>query len=145
MNPDGEYTPCVTLPLAPSASQWDAEPRCIGRRDLLPLSPQFIPVHNVSNSRCLQQAKHSIQYTISNGLIREIFRNICKYSGTSLLRSPTGLDKNDLNGEVTVLQRVHYTVEYNLGLSEGDRNGEVTLGVHNYQHYQKRTQSTLFL
>ena len=27
-----------------------------------------------------------------------------KYSGTSLLRSSMGLDKSDLNGEVTVLQ-----------------------------------------
>ena len=27
-----------------------------------------------------------------------------KYSGTSLLRSPMGLGKSDLNGEVTVLQ-----------------------------------------
>ena len=50
-----------------------------------------------------------------------------QYSGTSLLRSPTGLDKSDLNGEVTILQGVHCTVEYNLGLSKGDRNGEVTL------------------
>ena len=49
------------------------------------------------------------------------------YGGTSLLRSPTGLDKSDPNGEVTVFQGVHCTVEYNLGLSKGDRNGEVTL------------------
>ena len=27
-----------------------------------------------------------------------------EYSGTSLLRSPTGLGESDLNGEVTVLQ-----------------------------------------
>ena len=27
-----------------------------------------------------------------------------EYSGTSLFRSPTGLGKSDLNGEVTVLQ-----------------------------------------
>ena len=50
----------------------------------------------------------------------------CK-SGTSLLRSPTGLDESDLNGEVTVLQGVLCTVEYNLGMSKGDRNEEVTL------------------
>ena len=46
------------------------------------------------------------------------------YSGTSLLRSPTGLGKSDLNGEVTLLQGVICTVEYNLGLSHGDCNEE---------------------
>ena len=51
------------------------------------------------------------------------------YSGTSLLRSPTGLGKSDLNGEVTLLQGVICTVEYNLGLSHGDCNGEVFLQV----------------
>ena len=49
------------------------------------------------------------------------------YSGTSLLRSPTGLGKSDLNGEVTLLQGVICTVEYNLGLIQGDCNGEVFL------------------
>ena len=49
------------------------------------------------------------------------------YSGTSLLRSPTGLGKSDLNGEVTLLQGVICTVEYNLGLSQGDCNWEVFL------------------
>ena len=49
------------------------------------------------------------------------------YSGTSLLRSPTGLGKSDLNAEVTLLQGVICTVEYNLGLSHGDCNGEVFL------------------
>ena len=49
------------------------------------------------------------------------------YSGTSLLRSPTGLGKSDLNGEVTLLLWVICTVEYNLGLSQGDCNGEVFL------------------
>ena len=49
-----------------------------------------------------------------------------KYSGTSLLRSPTGLSKSDLNGEVTVLQGAN-VMGYNLGLDKGDRNGEVTL------------------
>ena len=44
------------------------------------------------------------------------------YSGTSLLRSPTGLDGSDLNGEVTLLQGVICIVEYNLGLSQGDCN-----------------------
>ena len=47
------------------------------------------------------------------------------YSGTSLLKSPTGLGKSDLNGEVTLLQGVICTVEYNLGLSQGDCNWEV--------------------
>ena len=51
----------------------------------------------------------------------------CVYSGTSLLRSPTGLGKSDLNAEVTLLQGVICTVEYNLGLSHGDCNGEVFL------------------
>ena len=46
------------------------------------------------------------------------------------LRSPTGLGKSDLNEgdlneEVTLLQRVICTVEYNLGLINGDCNGEV--------------------
>ena len=49
------------------------------------------------------------------------------YSGTSLLRSHTGLGKSDLNGEVTLLQGVICTVEYNLGLSPGDCNWEVFL------------------
>ena len=50
-----------------------------------------------------------------------------KYIGTSLLRSPTGLGKSDLNGEVTLLQGDICTEEYNLGLSQGDCNGEVFL------------------
>ena len=50
---------------------------------------------------------------------------ITVYSGTSLLRSPTGLGKSDLNGEVTLLQGVICTVEYNLRLSQGDCNREV--------------------
>ena len=49
------------------------------------------------------------------------------YSGTSLLRSPTGLGKSDLNGEVTLLQVVIFTMEYNVGLSQGDCNWEVFL------------------
>ena len=53
--------------------------------------------------------------------------NVHTYSGTSLLRSPTGLGKSDLNGEVTVLQGVICTVEYNLGLSQGDCNWKVFL------------------
>ena len=58
--------------------------------------------------------------------IKLIFKNSHKigfiYSGTSLLRSPTGLCKSDLNEEVTVLQAVICTEEYNLGLSQGDYN-----------------------
>ena len=49
------------------------------------------------------------------------------YSGTSLLRSPSGLGKSDLNGKVTLLQGVISTVEYNLGLSPGGCNWEVFL------------------
>ena len=49
------------------------------------------------------------------------------YSGTSLLGSPMGLGKSDLNVEVTLLQGVICTVEYNLGLSQGDCNWEVFL------------------
>ena len=44
-------------------------------------------------------------------------------SGTSLIRSPTRLGKS----EVTLLQGVICTVEYNLGLRQGDCNGEVVL------------------
>ena len=42
-------------------------------------------------------------------------------------RSPTALGIGDLNGEVTLLQVVTCTVEYNLGLSQGDCNWEVFL------------------
>ena len=45
------------------------------------------------------------------------------YIVTSLLRSPTGLGKSVLAGEVTLLQGVICTGEYNLGLSHGDCNG----------------------
>ena len=51
------------------------------------------------------------------------------YSGTSLIRPPTGLAKSELNEEVTILQGILFTVEYRLGLSKGDRSGEVTLRV----------------
>ena len=46
----------------------------------------------------------------------------CVYSGSSLLRSPTVLAKSDPNGEVTLLQGVICTLEYNLGQSHGDCN-----------------------
>ena len=49
------------------------------------------------------------------------------YSGTSLIRSPTGLGKSDINGEVTLLQGAKLHMAYNLWLSQGDHNGEVTL------------------
>ena len=45
----------------------------------------------------------------------------------SVLRSPMGLGKSDINGEATLLQGAICTVEYNLGLSHGDCNGEVFL------------------
>ena len=54
-------------------------------------------------------------------------KDCSNYSGTSLLRSPTGLGKSDLNVEVTLLPGVICTVEYNLGLSQGDCNWEVFL------------------
>ena len=47
------------------------------------------------------------------------------YSGTSLLTSPTGLDKSDHNGEVNLLQGVICTVEYNFGLIQGSGRGLV--------------------
>ena len=53
--------------------------------------------------------------------------NTLLYSGKTLLRSTTGLGKSDLNGEVTLLQGVIYTVAYNLGLRQGDCNVEVFL------------------
>ena len=78
-----------------------------------------------------------LRIRICSGKLRRIRRKktyqrrdkyfLCMYSGTSLLRSPTGLGKSDLNGEVTLLQGVICTVEYNLGLSQGDCNGEVFL------------------
>ena len=37
-------------------------------------------------------------------MLYEYTRRRNEYIGTSLLRSPTGLDKSDLNGEVTILQ-----------------------------------------
>ena len=43
-----------------------------------------------------------------------------QYSGTSLIRSPMGLGKSDLNWEVTVLQGANLHWEYNLGLSKDD-------------------------
>ena len=62
-------------------------------------------------------------------IFREKFKTIMfsPYSGTSLLRSTTGLGKSDLNVEVTLFQGVICSVEYNLGLSQGDCNGEVVL------------------
>ena len=36
--------------------------------------------------------------------LKPMYTHRPKYSGTSLLRSPTGLGKGDRNGEVTILQ-----------------------------------------
>ena len=44
-----------------------------------------------------------------------------------LIWSTTGLNKRDLNGEVTILQGLTCTVESNLRLGKGDHSGEVTL------------------
>ena len=52
-----------------------------------------------------------------------VYRNLTATSPARLGKS----DLNQVNGEVTVLQGVLCTVEYNLGLSKGDRNGDVTL------------------
>ncbi len=57
-------------------------------------------------------------------LQRERPAQTAMYSGTSLIRSPMGLPKSDINGEVTVLQGLNCTVEYNFGLIMGDPNGE---------------------
>ena len=50
------------------------------------------------------------------------------YSGTSLLRSPMGLSKSEL--QVTVLTglfSILFTIGNYMGLSEGDSNSEVTV------------------
>ena len=53
------------------------------------------------------------------------------YSGNSLLRSPKGLGKIDLNTEVTVLPKLtlysFFTMGNHLGLSKSDRNRQVTV------------------
>ena len=52
------------------------------------------------------------------------------YSGTSLLQSPTGLGKNDLNSEVTILPKLpsyFFNKGAHLGPSEGDLSVEVTV------------------
>ena len=53
------------------------------------------------------------------------------YNRTSLLRSPMGLDKSDLSGEVTILQGANvpfFAIWIAiLGLNKRDRNGEVSL------------------
>ena len=38
-----------------------------------------------------------------------------------------GLDKSDLDGEMSVQRHILCSLEYNLGLRKGVRNGEVTL------------------
>ena len=48
-----------------------------------------------------------------------IYIYIYIYSGTSLIRSPMGLPKSDLNGEVTVLQGV----KLHCGIQFGTENG----------------------
>ena len=64
---------------------------------------------------------------LNDSLVNDKLASNDVYSGTSLLRSRTGLGKSDLNGEVTILQGVICTVEYNLGLSQGGCNWEVFL------------------
>ena len=42
---------------------------------------------------------------VVNIIMKKLILNyLCKYGGTSLLLSPMGLGKSDLNGEVTILQ-----------------------------------------
>ena len=41
------------------------------------------------------------------------------YNGTSLIRSPTGLGKSDINGEVTALQGVKLQCEIQFGTAKG--------------------------
>ena len=67
--------------------------------------------------------------TLWRGLSELLESKRVLYSGTSLIWSLAGLGKSDLNGEVTLLQGLTCTVEYNLGLIKGDANanGEVTL------------------
>ena len=51
---------------------------------------------------CITFALYSVFYLYIWTFVRNIL--IILYSGTSLLRSPTGLGKSDLNGDVTLLQ-----------------------------------------
>ena len=41
------------------------------------------------------------------------------YSGTSLIRSPAGLGKSDLNGEVTLLQGANLHCRMQIGTEPG--------------------------
>ena len=45
--------------------------------------------------------------------------NCANYSGTSLIRSPMGLGKSDLNGEVTVLQEAKLHCGIQFGTEQG--------------------------
>ena len=48
------------------------------------------------------------------GIINNSYQINYVHSGTSLIRSPTGLGKSDLDGEVTVLQeaKLHCGIQY---------------------------------
>ena len=76
---------------------------------------------------CISSCTYIIMHIRPAACIKLSFSVVNIYSGTSLLRSPTGLGKSDLIGEVTLLQGVICTVEYNLGLSQSDCNWEVFL------------------
>ena len=73
--------------------------------------------------------KHQSQFDIVQlvGLCNIDEDNNIKYNTVEphCIKVTHGLGKSDLNGEVTLLQGVICTVEYNLGLSHGDCNGEV--------------------
>ena len=58
-------------------------------------------------------------------LLYKVYTFIIQWNLTIKVTHMTG--QNDLNGEVTLLQGVICTVEYNLGLSQSDCNGEVFL------------------
>ena len=54
--------------------------------------------------------------------VRSLFygiHRVCRYSGTSLIRSPMGLGKSDRNGEVTVLQAANL----HCGIQHGTEQG----------------------
>ena len=67
--------------------------------------------------------RHEIIYTgnkaylINNYLFRD--NPVPLYNGTSLMRSPMGLAKSDLNGEVTVLQGVKLQCGIQFGTAKG--------------------------
>ena len=66
---------------------------------------------------CITFALYSVFYLYIWTFVRNIL--IILYSGTSLLRSPTGLGKNDLNGDVTLLQGGYLHCGIQFGTARG--------------------------